>query len=107
MNWKMGNITEQPGFVAVCLNIRVLQTASYQYRQHYGTAPPTALHVYAKACCVCILCVSYFPLSLQIYSLQTIERGYIASKIVEDSTFGKIITTTAGTMSCHFFVHNR
>ena len=30
-------ITLHPGFAAVCLNIYVLQTAWYQYRQQYGT----------------------------------------------------------------------
>ena len=36
-------ITEHPGFSSVCLNIWVLQTAYYQYQQHYGVAllPPT------------------------------------------------------------------
>lgn len=29
-------ITEHPGFTTVCLDIWVLQTAYYQYHQHYG-----------------------------------------------------------------------
>ena len=29
-------ITEHPGFSTVCLDMWVLQTAFYQYRQHYG-----------------------------------------------------------------------
>ena len=29
-------ITEHPGFATVCLDVWVLQTAYYQYRQHYG-----------------------------------------------------------------------
>ena len=36
-------ITEHPGFATVCLDVWVLQTAYYQYRQHYGggtSAPP-------------------------------------------------------------------
>ena len=39
----VGCITEHPGFATVCLDIWVLQTAYYQYRQHYGggsTTPP-------------------------------------------------------------------
>ena len=30
-------IIQHPGFDAVCLNIWVLQTAYYNYRQHYGS----------------------------------------------------------------------
>ena len=40
---RVGCITEHPGFATVCLDVWVLQTAYYQYRQHYGsgtTAPP-------------------------------------------------------------------
>ena len=36
-------IIEHPGFATVCLDVWVLQTAYYQYRQHYGggtAAPP-------------------------------------------------------------------
>lgn len=33
---KMSEV-EHPGFTTVCLDIWVLQTAYYQYRQHYGT----------------------------------------------------------------------
>ena len=30
-------ITQHPGFASVCLDVWVLQTAYFQYRQHYGT----------------------------------------------------------------------
>lgn len=56
-------ITEHPGFEAVCLNVWVLQTAYFQYRQHYGsTTPPTTLHEYVKTGVVCgIVCFLTFP----------------------------------------------
>ena len=39
-------ITQHSGFEAVCLNVWVLQTAYYQYRQHYGSVSTelTTLH---------------------------------------------------------------
>ena len=40
---SIGCITEHPGFATVCLDVWVLQTAYYQYRQHHGggtSAPP-------------------------------------------------------------------
>ena len=35
-------VTDHSGFSAVCLNVWVLQTAYYMYRQHYGAGrhPP-------------------------------------------------------------------
>ena len=38
-------ISQQPSFEAVCLNVCVLQTAYYQYQQHYGIGVhPSSLH---------------------------------------------------------------
>ena len=38
-------ITEHPGFNPVCLNVWVLQTAYYQYRQEHGVpTSPVSLH---------------------------------------------------------------
>ena len=38
-------ITQHPGFSTVCLDVWVLQTAYYQYRQDYGTgSDPPSLH---------------------------------------------------------------
>ena len=41
---NMSCITEHEGFAAVCLNVWVLQTAYFQYRQHYGSDAPTPVH---------------------------------------------------------------
>ncbi len=42
---SVGCITEHPGFNSVCLDVWVLQTAYFQYRQQYGVPTiPTSLH---------------------------------------------------------------
>ena len=41
---KLPRITDHEGFAAVCLNVWVLQTAYYQYRQHYGSSAPKPIH---------------------------------------------------------------
>ena len=40
---KLPCITDHEGFAAVCLNVWVLQTAYYQYRQHYGSSAPKSI----------------------------------------------------------------
>ena len=77
-------ITEHPGFDGVCLNVWVLQTAYYQYRQHYDTtASSTALHEYVKLVYVSVYCLlsNFFLLfistllqEIQIYSIQTVDK---------------------------------
>ena len=42
-------ISQHPGFQAVCLKVCVLQTAYYQYQQHYGIGvDPSSLHEYVS-----------------------------------------------------------
>ena len=41
---SMQCITGHPGFDAVCLNVWVLQTAYFQYRQHYGSHSSASTH---------------------------------------------------------------
>ena len=43
-------ITECDGFDAVCLNLWVLQTAHYQYRQQYGKYKES-IHEYVQPLC--------------------------------------------------------
>ena len=37
-------ITDHEGFYGVCLNVWVLQTAYFNYRQRYGVAEEKAIH---------------------------------------------------------------
>ena len=37
-------ITDHEGFVPVCLNVWVLQTACFSYRYHYGDAKERDIH---------------------------------------------------------------
>ena len=41
---KVACITEHERFTAVCLNVWVLKTSYFQYRQHYGSDAPTPVY---------------------------------------------------------------
>ena len=56
----IGYITDHEGFEPVCLDVWVLQTAYYQYRQRYGEAEEKSIHM--QYCLM--MCISHYVSSM-------------------------------------------
>ena len=84
-------ITDHEGFDAVCLNVWVLQTSYYTYRQHYGAHDVRDEPEHECEC----LCIRTVPL-IQFYIMNAIVKCTQAVQIYGLSAIYRLVLGVAG-----------